>query len=95
MKKLLLLLIIPLLFSCGNEKLTFCDCSSLMIEGYFFDRNSTEKEAEEYIEEKYGKNFSSNCRPIIKKRVLTSMTIEDIFKECEGAEKLFNELEKK
>ena len=99
MKKFPLLLIVGLLFSsCGeNKKLTFCDCSSIMIEGYFFERDITEKEAEKYIKEKYGKNFRSNCLPIIKKRVAESpsMPMEDLFKECEGAEKLFNELEKK
>jgi len=89
-KKLLLLLIIPLLFSC-NKKITLCDCTDIILEAYFTPVRIDE-DLGVILREKYGNKIDA-CEKIFEPFVKDEKLIEEkIYKECEGFEEHFNDL---
>ena len=74
MKKLLLLLIIPLFFSC-NKKITLCDCTDIILEAYFTPVRIDE-DLGVILREKYG-NKIDDCEKIFEPFLKDQKLIEE------------------
>ena len=89
MKKLLLLLIIPLLFSCGEKELTLCDCTDFMLAAYFTPFKIGE-DSESYFKKKYGDKVGG-CQKLFEPFVNDGfLLMEKLYNECEGFEDRYN-----